>query len=308
MGQLTFQATLGGAVNLVGPNTASTTSLTLPSSDGTSGQSLQTNGSGVLSFASTSLTSGVTGTLPIANGGTGTTSTTFANLTTNVTGTLPIANGGTNSTATATAGGVGYGTGTAHAYTSAGTAGQVLTSAGASAPTWVTPAGGGSMILLQTVTGSGVDAIDVEGFFTSTYEFYKLYVEVTQSSASAVAFRLFINGTLNTSAGNYGTSSQYSSPGSALINSNNEGSTILINIAGKNTKFEFTFLDPSNVNHRNAIHFIASASSDGPGQAERGWGNCIATGSAGQRAITGIRIFQPTATYTARLYGIKETS
>ena len=41
------------------------------------------------------LSTGVTGTLPIANGGTGTTSTTFANLTTNVTGILPVANGGT---------------------------------------------------------------------------------------------------------------------------------------------------------------------------------------------------------------------
>ena len=50
--------------------------------------------------------------------------------------TLAIASGGTNSTATPTAGGAGYGTGTAHAYTAAGTAGQVLTSAGASAPTW----------------------------------------------------------------------------------------------------------------------------------------------------------------------------
>jgi len=59
-------------------------------------------------------------------------------LTTGVTGTLPIANGGTNSTATATAGGIGYGTGTAHAYTAVGTSGQVLTSAGASAPTWTT--------------------------------------------------------------------------------------------------------------------------------------------------------------------------
>ena len=44
------------------------------------------------------LTTGVTGTLPIANGGTGTTSTTFTNLTTNVTGTLPVANGGTGAT------------------------------------------------------------------------------------------------------------------------------------------------------------------------------------------------------------------
>jgi hypothetical protein len=55
------------------------------------------NGSDFVKIASSlvSLTSDVTGTLPIANGGTGTTSTTFANLTTNVTGILPVANGGT---------------------------------------------------------------------------------------------------------------------------------------------------------------------------------------------------------------------
>lgn len=57
-------------------------------------------------------------------------------------GTLAIANGGTNSTATATAGGAAYGTGTAFAFTAAGTAGQVLTSAGTSAPTWAGISGG----------------------------------------------------------------------------------------------------------------------------------------------------------------------
>jgi hypothetical protein len=56
MGQLTFQATLGGAVNLAGPNTASTTTFTLPAADGSSGQFLQTNGSGTLSFASSTQT------------------------------------------------------------------------------------------------------------------------------------------------------------------------------------------------------------------------------------------------------------
>jgi len=49
------------------------------------------------------LSTGVTGTLPIANGGTGTTSTTFVNAATNVTGTLPIANGGTGQTTLAAA-------------------------------------------------------------------------------------------------------------------------------------------------------------------------------------------------------------
>jgi len=58
------------------------------------------NGSDFVSVAKSliSLTSDVTGTLPIANGGTGTTSTTFTNLTTNVTGVLPLLNGGTGVT------------------------------------------------------------------------------------------------------------------------------------------------------------------------------------------------------------------
>ena len=48
------------------------------------------------------LSTGVTGTLPIANGGTGSTSTTFVNAATNVTGTLPVANGGTGITSLGT--------------------------------------------------------------------------------------------------------------------------------------------------------------------------------------------------------------
>jgi hypothetical protein len=68
-----------------------------------------------------------------------------------VTGTLPVANGGTNGTAAPTAGAVAYGTGSAYAFTSAGTAGQVLTSNGSGAPTWANASGGSG-----TVTSVGM--------------------------------------------------------------------------------------------------------------------------------------------------------
>ena len=146
---------------------------------GTSGYSFVSGGSSAApTWSQVSLTAGVTGTLPVANGGTNITSyavgdliyasgaTTLSKLaavatgnvlrsgglvtapawgqvvlTTDVTGVLPIANGGTNSSATATAGGIGYGTGTAHAYTAAGTSGQILTSGGTGVPTWTTLSG-----------------------------------------------------------------------------------------------------------------------------------------------------------------------
>ena len=141
MGQLTFQATLGGAVNLAGPNTAATTTFTLPAADGTAGQALQTNGSGTLSFAATSLTSGVTGTLPVANGGTGQTALSAVSV-----GTATNLAGGSNGT-------IPYQTASgATAMLAVGTAGQLLQTNGAGAPTWITPAGGsagGSTTQLQ---------------------------------------------------------------------------------------------------------------------------------------------------------------
>ena len=56
--------------------------------------------------------------------------------------TIAINRGGTNGTATPTNGGVAYGTGSAYAFTAAGTAGYVLTSNGAAAPTWQASTGG----------------------------------------------------------------------------------------------------------------------------------------------------------------------
>jgi hypothetical protein len=117
---------------IIGNGTNSATRLAI----GSNGYVLTSDGSTATWQASTG---GVTSFSAGTTGFTPSTSTTGA---VTLAGTLGIANGGTNSTATATAGGAGYGTGTAHAYTAAGTAGQVLTSAGTSAPVWSGISGG----------------------------------------------------------------------------------------------------------------------------------------------------------------------
>jgi len=112
----------------LGPAAVSTTNI----AGGSAGVVPYQSGVGATSFTAVG-TAGYS----LTSQGTGTPTWSQVSLTAGVTGTLPIANGGTNSTATATAGGVGYGTGTAHAYTGASTAGYILTSGGAGAPAFI---------------------------------------------------------------------------------------------------------------------------------------------------------------------------
>jgi hypothetical protein len=81
---------------------------------------------------------------------------------------------------TPTAGGVVYGDGTNYVSTGAGTGGQVLTSNGASAPSWTTPSSG-AMTLISTQTASSSASLSWTGL--SGYDKYLLVFENFTSSS-----------------------------------------------------------------------------------------------------------------------------
>lgn len=190
---------------------------------------------------------------------------------------------------------------------SEGTSGQVLTSNGAGvAPSFATPASG-SLILVQTVTSS-TDTIDITGSFSSTYRIYKLYLTCQFTNSNQVLFYFYLNGSLITNA-THGYSGYYGTTGApTLVGASGLNGTYAGSLTGKLNVFEFTFFNPSNSTNRAPIGVVASAAFDeGPRFFNGQFFNQTA-GTAGTRALTGIRATTggDTGTWTAKLYGIKE--
>jgi hypothetical protein len=164
------------------------------------------NGSALTNLSAAALS----GVLPVGvTGGSGlsiatTQLTGSVSLTSQVSGVLPIANGGTdNGSLPVTAGGVLYTDGTKFQNVGAGTTGQVLTSNGAGAPTWTAAASGtvtsvaladGSTTPIYAITNSPVTSTGTLTFTLDTQAAHSVFAGPASGSAAQPTFRALVAG------------------------------------------------------------------------------------------------------------------
>lgn len=234
------------------------------------------------------------------------------NLTSGVTGTLPVANGGTGA-ATLTANNVLLGNGTSALQAVApGTTGNVLTSNGT---TWAStaPAGGGSWTFLSTVTASNSATADLVSTFNSTYDNYAIvFNSVTCANFNEVlCIRLRIDGTYNTSnySFSFGTSgSTYSGlleNAGSLIMMHNSSTPVPSDGSNKQAAGILYVPSPSNTTKQKSLYGDI-LSSEANTRKTFFAGNYNASLSA----LTGVRFLLLSGNNfsgTFRLYGIKNS-
>lgn len=238
-------------------------------------------------------------------------------LSTAVTGTLSVSNGGTGQSSL-TANNVILGNGTSALQVVApSTSGNVLTSNGT---TWTSSAPPLNAVLLSTVTASNSSTVDIETTFNSTYDRYLLVITKLQlagtSGAPALAVRLKVGGSYQTSSYRWGLSYSTIGEGVAAVGSSTQGSNYMfaspyyVAYSGNHYFYgHISIFSPADTDNYKAFHIngISGTAFSSEFMAFNGGGQYIGSTSA----MTGIRFLSSTGdninSGTFRLYGIKNS-
>ena len=296
----------GSVVTLAGVQTLTNKTLTSPvlttPNLGTPSALVLTNATGTLTsptFVTPALGTPASGVMTNATG---------LPLTTGVTGTLPVANGGTGATSL-TANNVVLGNGTSAVQVVApSTSGNVLTSNGS---TWqsTAPASSAGLVFLSSVTASASATVNIETTFDSTYDSYLIVASgVTNPSGAALHCRMKIGGS-------YLTTSTYSSHFNKYLSSStsyaagaaSQGSSIEMGVvfnanAGDVGSFAMRVYVPSSTVHKKGVSWEGFSVNYNDVGAVSGIGTNLGTA-----ALTGIQFYFASGNInlgTFRLYGI----
>lgn len=276
-----------------------------------------TGGGTVTSVAGTGTVNGITLTGTVTSSGSLTLGGTLSNvsLTTQVTGTLPVANGGTGA-ATFTANNVLLGNGTSALQVVApSTNGNVLTSNGT---TWTSaaPAGGGSWTFITSVTASSSATIDFPTQISATYDMYAMVaVNINMTGTTpremAVRFTADNGSSYITSTYESGITGRPATGTGALYNSGLDGNSIWLTNAN-------TMVQADGIFGASFVMYIPKLPDTARptifGQFQNGLANqTVFSGRyTSASAITGLRLITSSGssdfrTGVFRLYGIKNS-
>jgi hypothetical protein len=208
-------------------------------------------------------------------------------------GTLPVANGGTG-------------------LTTLGTAEQVLrVNSGATALEFATPSAGAFNLLASTGAGSTVASADLNGYFTSDYDVYEIFiVNLIGSTNTTLRLRFATGGGYSVQTGSdYNTEQNYNSGGAVSANPYSSTSAYQLVHIGSSATFSttsrITLFKPTSSSQKKNIHSFSLGNYDG---------NRYFVNAAGYwnsaTAVTGVRILSEAGTITydnIYLYGIKNS-
>jgi len=199
-----------------------------------------------------------------------------------------------------------------------GSSGQVLTSGGSgAAPSWASPAGGGSMIFLSTVTASGASTVSIETTFDSTYDQYVIFAPAFTLSGtptnSELKMQLKIGGSYPASSGYMYVSNQTNNTTYSGLSSSNNDAIYLSSRLSDSASFPNAVMDliiyvskPSTTNRYKTVMWQGSQTFGNNPNTMNG----VGWYSASTAALTGVRLlFAGGATFSGsfRLYGIKNS-